>query len=305
MSGVSRLLRTALQRAMRGVERALPIDDVAGQVNMFVGPRARVTPRTSGFVGPEGVQRFEISDEGARLVPDALNALRMRGRARLGEVIDHPTLFDAYPNLRELPVNVDNAMNPSYGATMGAGNWSPRGDSLNLNMRMHRPDADYLSTILHEVQHAIQHRERMLAGGTPNAARFEPSLAGGWSQAYRRIAGEAEAFDTQARAGMSLAEREATPPALTTQAPDYWFRRNPHIYLSEDPLGAMAQDFREIGGDVAQGFRRARQSGELGRFAGNLLRVGAGLGGLGVSAEFLRRAMAEQADAARRGGSAS
>lgn len=77
-----------------------------------------------------------------------------------------------------------------------------------------------LSTALHELQHAVQRREGMAAGGTPDSVKSalgNEELANLYSRqelynAYQRLAGEAEARMTQARQMMTPQQRIAQYP---------------------------------------------------------------------------------------------
>lgn len=143
--------------------------------------------------------RQEIPDIGAKLRDMSI------GEKPLKDVLDHPGLFKAYPELQNLPVEVANmdrtiggAFNPIYGITLNREGPGP------------------LSTLLHEVQHAIQHREGFARGG--NAAMFDPKSAEALQVGqelkarnitpdeetirnilYRRLSGEAEARAVQNR----------------------------------------------------------------------------------------------------------
>lgn len=160
------------------------------------------------FEGPvDNEPRYEVSDQKARLLPD--NKLSETRPVKLNTVLDHPELFNAYPELADVKVKFDN--DPSVNAS-----WSKRDNTIFLNPKA----ADPLASIIHEVQHAIQDHEgwarganvdsvyrtapvdainRVLDKGIPSdrdewdarrAVRNDPDAA---EQLYNRAGGEYEA----------------------------------------------------------------------------------------------------------------
>ncbi len=133
-------------------------------------PKAKAAEQT--FKGPEGKPRFEVSDKNAKLNegfqpepkhPDDLFDLNPR-TAKLGEVLDHPALYKQYPELKNLPVKFDDTIT-------GAGSFN--GKVLRINPAAHQTNDALKGTILHEVQHAIQHKEKFAAGGSPDYMRYK------------------------------------------------------------------------------------------------------------------------------------
>ena len=80
-----------------------------------------------------------------------------KGNATLEDMIDHPALFEAYPDLRDVRV--------VFGKLNGAnGNYDSRYNTITLNETIkHAPQ----STLLHEIQHAIQQVEGFSGGASP------------------------------------------------------------------------------------------------------------------------------------------
>lgn len=208
--------------------------------------------------GAEGRWRFEISDADARLVgfrgTTGGQALR---EATLAEVLDHPRLFAAYPHLAAIRVAarivpgsvISGVFTPAYPA---------RGDAQAVSARaeVEGPTAqDVLSALLHEVQHAVQDHEGFAPGGAPKGGDYflptgvvqqlrllseQADALGLQSQfekarslreraaalrrkeafhVYRRLAGEVEARNTQARRLMTDDERRSSPPTATADVP--------------------------------------------------------------------------------------
>lgn len=80
---------------------------------------------------------------------------------RLGQVVAHEKLFDAYPQLRGYPVMVVES--EEYG-----GSFNERTKEITLNVRdTPNRETEALSVLMHEVQHAIQQIEDFARGGAP------------------------------------------------------------------------------------------------------------------------------------------
>jgi hypothetical protein len=141
--------------------------------------------------------RFEISDLSAKIKTSKLGQAVNEGITRLGNILDHKGLFDNYPHFKDLRIN--------FGATeMGSkAQFDPNTFSITVNKDLSR--GDLRSSILHEVQHAIQEVEGFAKGGLPKDASPEAS------RIYKNLAGEIEARAVQAREGMTAAQRKATP----------------------------------------------------------------------------------------------
>jgi len=149
---------------------------------------------TGWFKGVDDKWRFEIPDQPSQMT---------RGvgtNARVGEVLSHDELYNAYPELRDMK---------AYG--LGAreeGMYLPReapsGEAVFVG------DNNAHSTLLHELQHAIQEREGFSAG-----ANLKPKPSAKDVSNYKRSAGEVEARNVQTR-------MSATPEQLMTEAFAPW-----------------------------------------------------------------------------------
>ena len=125
-------------------------------------PSEEIRAVTGWFPGKyDGKMRWEIPDNGAAANPlvevigtDGVQALRdgKTASAPLIEVLNHPALFEAYPDLANLNVVFDPNLD-SYG----------RFEASNNAISIRQSDAfvgdRVLSTMLHEIQHAIQLKE--------------------------------------------------------------------------------------------------------------------------------------------------
>lgn len=90
------------------------------------------------------------------------NGLRALG---LEDVLDHEPLYKAYPELREVHVTSDPALNEE-GNSRGA--YYPSYNTIYINSKLNEEQAR--SVLLHEVQHWVQDKEGFASGGTPKAA---------------------------------------------------------------------------------------------------------------------------------------
>lgn len=114
----------------------------------------------------------QISDTGAVLNQQAFDNLQVMRGTPLSSVLDHPELFKAYPDLKDLKVE---QLSMLFRGINTAGVYSPTQDVIELSKHASWGDAKYkdaLSTLLHEIQHAVQKREQW-PGGT-NSGQFTP-----------------------------------------------------------------------------------------------------------------------------------
>lgn len=118
----------------------------------------------------------------------------------LPEIIDHPELFKAYPDLRGvavLPITPD----------MGQGVWSKAANAIGLTTNYPWNQDTLLKTVMHEVQHAIQDIEGFTRGANPSQFTGPDAM-----DQYRSVPGEVESRDVERRINMSDAEMAAVPP---------------------------------------------------------------------------------------------
>lgn len=164
--------------------------------------------------GKDGQWRFEIPDQDAKL---ASNLAEARAGAKVGledlgddalatltadSVLQHPKLWAAYPDLAETQVVFENGPIGPRGARGTFSRGVDRFDDM-ITLNGNLPDEQMRSTLLHELQHAVQEREGF-AQGTSGA---DPN--------YRRSAGEVEARNVQRRADSGDFERRLHPPWVT------------------------------------------------------------------------------------------
>lgn len=120
----------------------------------------QVRKSTGWMRGAEDRWKYEIDDSNSKF---DFKSLEDGNRRNLYQVLDHPELYDAYPELKEVRVK----LNPSQ---RGA-SYNNQTNIITLGSKFH----DH-GTLMHEVQHAIQEIEGFAKGGAPKEAG--PSDAG-------------------------------------------------------------------------------------------------------------------------------
>jgi hypothetical protein len=130
------------------------------------------------FQGKDNKWRFEIDDSQMRFTPDNPEVVRKTKNNEsitLGDIIDHPSLFKNYPDLKDLKFMV-------YGGDPGTGAyWHPampeKGipEHIAYNVQGNPTGSSKAakSSIIHEIQHAIQAREGF-SGGTNTYGDIKP-----------------------------------------------------------------------------------------------------------------------------------
>lgn len=112
---------------------------------------------TGWHKGPDGKWRFEISYDKAELTADLSD---IDTRIKLSDALHHDDLFAAYPALADMDVIIDSTMEQGENGQL---------DQLRANtihVAAGRSEQQTLSTLLHEVQHAIQEFEDFARGGS-------------------------------------------------------------------------------------------------------------------------------------------
>lgn len=143
-----------------------------------------------------GVCAMVLDGDGAKRLLKVVDMPGVEGVNQLGEVLDFPELFEAYPELKKLPVRWMDDTFRYKGSYLTGGRFS----EPFILARRNRKEGGKLSTLLHEVQHWIQHHEDFAFGSVPGGAKD-----------YKVSAGEIEARNVQARRWLSAEERAALP----------------------------------------------------------------------------------------------
>ncbi|HFH2978602.1 TPA: PLxRFG domain-containing protein [Pseudomonas aeruginosa] len=194
------------------------------QQRIAIGENAEAVRRDTGWHrSADGKWRFEISDHqasiavagetaGAIINMAHLNAINdERSRPTVGDVLNHPQLFAAYPDLQRIPV----AVMPEGVTALARLRRFATGNQVEVQANM--PRTEVASAILHELQHAIQIREGFAMGGSARA--FVSNFDKTGAATYRRLAGEVEARNTQARLKMTPHLRRDIAPDESADIP--------------------------------------------------------------------------------------
>ncbi|EMK3528725.1 PLxRFG domain-containing protein [Pseudomonas aeruginosa] len=194
------------------------------QQRIAIGENAEVVRRDTGWHrSADGKWRFEISDHqasiavagetaGAIINMAHLNAINdERSRPTVGDVLNHPQLFAAYSDLQRIPV----AVMPEGVTALARLRRFATGNQVEVQANM--PRTEVASAILHELQHAIQIREGFAMGGSARA--FVSNFDKTGAATYRRLAGEVEARNTQARLKMTPRLRRDIAPDESADIP--------------------------------------------------------------------------------------
>jgi len=162
------------------------------------GVRQHIFEETGWFRDVDNKWKFEIPDTEARLRVENLSPNKFdkeivgvpfmaKAPMKLKDVLDHPALFEAYPDLADVEVGHPGLVFGLKGA------YSHEQDKIFLTGQ--KPQ-DMASTALHETQHAIQNREKFAKGGNP-----EEFLPAGFNekmklaqQVYDNVASQVRAY---------------------------------------------------------------------------------------------------------------
>ncbi|RJO61612.1 hypothetical protein C4544_02240, partial [candidate division WS5 bacterium] len=156
----------------------------------FAGKSARGWDKAGGKFSDlaDRQERFEISDEGAKLKNIRLNDAGVAHEATtLREILDHPALFKAYPKLKNLDVLI--YINPTLErASGGFQSFEDRSSegltNIQPEIKVNAPDEGTArKTLLHEVQHFIQENEGFARGGNMQMFGEDATWGGSYAQA--------------------------------------------------------------------------------------------------------------------------
>lgn len=182
--------------------------------------QAQIYGDTGWFQSPTDRKwKFEIPDNNARVNQIGLDYAH-DGRfytAPAGAMYEHPELYAAYPDLRNVKMYNTVMHDPKNG--MGAGSFNPNGKVLEVSA----PNLGNARSIAtHEMQHAVQNIENFAPGGNPShMAHLQESLPeklplheqeSAPYDLYHRLAGEVEARNAQTRMDFDPTHRQMVAP---------------------------------------------------------------------------------------------
>jgi len=153
------------------------------EAKMYVGGQAKGVPKriaentipegepgVGWRQGPDGEYRFQISDIGAEFKLDPTRALNQRHGAPIANILKHDKLFEMYPDLAK--VKVYKTSNPGENGHFSAkwdkdGNFDGARIALSATSRgIKRSETDIMGTMLHELQHWVQVKEKFSPGSS-------------------------------------------------------------------------------------------------------------------------------------------
>lgn len=185
LGGVENAMIVGATRIGRNVEKASVLAREGAS-------NAKIFNETGAYFGIEGKAKAAISDVNANITdsvkkmisPEDIYGLQ---RTPLNEVINHPELFAAYPELK----NIDLISEMPGSGKMGA--YFKARDEISINTSLPETgDNSFKSVLLHEIQHAIQYIDGFSPGGnTSQFLAFNPSSVQGKINAGRNVADKA------------------------------------------------------------------------------------------------------------------
>lgn len=159
--------------------------------------------------------------------------IEYRKGVKLSDVINHPKLFEAYPQLKNVDVYYEIS-------SVNRGVYSSNGNVIMLNP-MHTID-EQKEAIIHEIQHAIQGIENFANGSN---LEYWKNLGYSDEEAmamYYNTAGEREARDVSARRDYNAEQRKSIRPDIDRK--DVVFANSGDAGYSADE-NIMQNDFEE------------------------------------------------------------
>lgn len=225
---------------------------------------------TGWFQGTDGMWRYEIPDPlyvGDKGVPpDSIAPWNQKAASgQVGQFLNHPELFAAYPELAQLGAEVSTG---PFGGTKGLSFIKPApiegfyDHDMKFLKAAGPTQTDATSVMLHELQHAIQPIEGFAGGGNPQAmGQLIANLAPQADQqllmprpydVYHSLAGEVEARNVQER--FELMHNGRTFPLSTQDTPEH-FQFSPQKMIN----AARSQTEREPLIEALRAFAQMKQ----------------------------------------------
>lgn len=134
---------------------------------MFIGPKALTfnPDQIVGYGKDDGLPRNVIDDSGMRL-KQPLEKFSAPGnhKVRLGQLIDHPGLFKAYPGLKRTLVTI--ASGDKHIGNLNSDGFNRNSGSISMLFLEDRSKAAFMAALAHEVQHNVQQVEGFAGGAS-------------------------------------------------------------------------------------------------------------------------------------------
>ena len=122
----------------------------------------KVRKETGWFLGYDKKWRYEISDNDAVMK----RAIKEGETTTLGDILEHPKLYAAYPFLKDVTIG-GRILAGSTEGLVARGIMGPRIEINTVKPSQRSADLQK-STVMHEIQHLIQHFEGFASGGNPD-----------------------------------------------------------------------------------------------------------------------------------------
>ncbi len=139
-----------------------------------------IRQQTNWFQDKNGDWKFEFSDKDMTLKNNII--LQSGKEYKLGDILEHDTLFIAYPELINYSVEISKSLKPN-------GSFNSKNNIISINSELITNQKRLEATLIHEIQHAIQHIENFEGGSSSKKSKL----------AYYNSLGEIEASDTKSR----------------------------------------------------------------------------------------------------------
>ncbi len=113
-----------------------------------------IRKETGWFVGKDGKWRFEMDDSQSRVkLPES-------NYNELGDLLENSKILEAYPEMANMKVIFQRLEDGQYGQ------YDAKFDTIDLAYELKTKPKELRYALLHELQHAIQHRERFATGAS-------------------------------------------------------------------------------------------------------------------------------------------
>lgn len=182
------LYSIAGEKGMRNLVKSNPSNNItleqlynrAKQLQRNGLSNEEIRQQTNWFQDKNGDWKFEFSDKDMTLKNNI--KLEAGKKYRLGDILEHDTLFTAYPELADYNVKI--------GAISKANaSFNENTKTITLNKEVMQNKKMIEGTLIHEIQHAIQHIENFESGSSSRKSKLT----------YYNSLGEIEAADTKDR----------------------------------------------------------------------------------------------------------
>jgi hypothetical protein len=127
-----------------------------------VKPR-EIWQQTMNWKGPEGIWRQEIDDSGAGLnIKQIQDMPKYTDTIKTHEALTHPGLYENYPAFQYYGLGYEDSPNVR-------GSFNPKDQKFTVGggFTLNKPETTK-STLLHEIQHAVQDKEDFARGANPD-----------------------------------------------------------------------------------------------------------------------------------------